>query len=226
MTLSEVADYLRIAEKTVLRMVHKREIPCARVGSQWRFLRTVIDDWLLAKMRVIPQNDMSRLIEEQSDIVPLSRLVKEEFISLGIKPGTKEEVLSQLTQPLMDHGVVSDGTALLRKLMQRESMASTAIGRGIAVPHIRNPRENPEGGPILCIGVCKEGTDFKALDGGKTHLFFLLYTNSEVVHLRVMGKLISVLRNEKLVSSLIEAGSKEVITGLILKEDQDRKLRT
>ena len=46
MTLEEVADYLRVTRKTVYRMLEKRDIPSVRVGHQYRFDRTAIDDWL------------------------------------------------------------------------------------------------------------------------------------------------------------------------------------
>jgi excisionase family DNA binding protein len=59
MTLSEVASYLKVAERTVLRMVHGGEIPCAKVGGQWRFLRTVVDDWLLSRMSLTPSGEMA-----------------------------------------------------------------------------------------------------------------------------------------------------------------------
>lgn len=46
MTLEEVANYLRVTEKTIYRLLDKRGIPATRVGHQWRFDRTSIDTWL------------------------------------------------------------------------------------------------------------------------------------------------------------------------------------
>jgi excisionase family DNA binding protein len=46
MKLEEVADYLRVAEKTIYRLVDKRGIPAIRVGHQWRFDKAAIDIWL------------------------------------------------------------------------------------------------------------------------------------------------------------------------------------
>ena len=211
LTLNEVAAYLKLSEKTVFRMVHGKKIPCARVGGQWRFLRSVIDDWLIAKMKVLPRGDLGRLIAEDADAVPLSRLIRREFILPEVRAGTKEEVLGQLVKPLVQYGVVQDGVDFLRRLMNREHMASTAIGKGVAIPHIRHPEENPAGGPLLCIGVCREGTGFDSFDGKKTYLFFLLYTDSELVHLRVMGKLAALLRDEETVSKFLAAKNEEDI---------------
>ncbi|MBA7696257.1 PTS system fructose-specific EIIABC component [subsurface metagenome] len=157
------------------------------------------------------------------DIVPLSRLIREDLILMSLDPGTKEELLRQLIRPLILMGIIQNSSAFLEKLLKREAMVSTAFGRGAAIPHIRNPRENPQGGPLLVIGICKEGTDFDALDGGKTHLFFLLYTDSEVIHLRAMAKLTGMLRNRNLVTRLLFAKDREEIMHIILEFEQEEK---
>ncbi|HEB29606.1 MAG TPA: helix-turn-helix domain-containing protein [Spirochaetes bacterium] len=221
MTLSEVAGYLKLSEKTVLRMVHKDKIPCAKIASQWRFVRSVIDDWLISKMKVVPKNDLARVIESGSPIVPLSRLIKKDLIVMDIKPGTKNEVLEQLARPVLRNGTVHDASGFLEKLMHRERMATTAIGKGVAIPHMRNPRENPISGPALVIGICKAGTDFEALDKKKTYLFFFICTDSEVIHLRVMGKLAGLMRDEITVSRLIESNGRDVVLKIILEKEQD-----
>ncbi len=220
LTLEEVSKYLKLSQKTVLRMVHSGKIPCAKVGGQWRFIKTLIDDWLLAKMNVIPKNDLARLIEADEGIVALSRLLRPDLIELHVNPGSKQEVLAQLVRPLVGAGIVKDEQRFLRKLMQRERMASTAVGKGVAIPHIRNPRENPEGGPAVSVGVCKGGTDFHALDGKKTHVFFLLVTDSEVVHLRVMGTVSRLMRDEETVLKLVSARENTQVIHIILQGEQ------
>ena len=46
MTLREVADYLRVTEKTIYRLLRRGSIPATKVGHQWRFDKTAIDEWL------------------------------------------------------------------------------------------------------------------------------------------------------------------------------------
>jgi PTS system nitrogen regulatory IIA component len=221
MTLSEVAVYLRLAEKTVLRMVHKGQIPCAKVASQWRFLRSMMDDWLIAKMRVVPQNDLARLIENSPEVVPLSRLLKAEYVILDIRPGTKEDVLHQLVQPLLRSQFIDRGGPFVDKLLERERIVSTAVGKGVAIPHLRNPQENPGGGPLLVVGICREGTDFEAPDGEKTHLFFLLCTDSEVVHLRVLAKVNRIAGRKDAMAHLIYAESPAEVLQVLIRADQE-----
>ena len=221
MTLPEVAAYLRLAEKTVLRMVHKGKIPCAKVASQWRFLRSMIDDWLVAKMKVIPQNDLARLIESSPEVVPLSRLLKEENVVLQIRPGTKQEVLHQLVQPLLRSKLIDQEKPFVDKLLEREGIVSTAVGKGIAIPHLRHPQENPGGGPVLVVGICREGTNFEAPDGEKTHLFFLLSTDSEVVHLRVLAKVNRIAGRKDVMARLVGAETAAEVLQVLIRADQE-----
>ena len=221
MTLAEVAVYLRLAEKTVLRMVHKGQIPCAKVASQWRFLRSMIDDWLIAKMRVVPQNDLARLIESSPEVVPLSRLLRSEHVVLDIRPGSKEDVLRQLVGPLLRSQFIDREKPFIDKLLEREGIVSTAVGRGVAIPHLRNPEENPRGGPVLVVGICREGTDFDALDGEKTHLFFLLCTDSEVVHLRVLAKVNRIAGRKDAMAGLVDAESVAEVLQVLIRADQE-----
>ena len=46
MTVKEVADYLRLAESTVYRLVKKGSLPGRKLGGNWRFSRRGIDRWL------------------------------------------------------------------------------------------------------------------------------------------------------------------------------------
>jgi PTS system nitrogen regulatory IIA component len=220
MTLSEVAEYLKLAEKTVLRMAHRGDIPCAKVASQWRFLQSVIDDWLISKMRVVPKNDLSALIASGQSLVPLSRLVRENLVVPQIHPGTKEQVLRQLVRPLTQEKLVQREEVFIEQLLDRERIVSTGIGAGIAMPHLRNPQENPEGGPFIVVGICSEGTDFEALDGQKTYLFFLLCTNSVTVHLRVLARLTLITRDQKLRSALLQAKTRQNVFDVLIEADQ------
>jgi len=46
MTVEEVTRYLRVTEKTIYRLLKRGSIPATKVGHQWRFEKTVIDEWL------------------------------------------------------------------------------------------------------------------------------------------------------------------------------------
>ena len=52
LTTKEVAQYLRVNPYTVYRLVSQKKIPAYKVGSQWRFKRSVLDHWLKTQLNV------------------------------------------------------------------------------------------------------------------------------------------------------------------------------
>jgi excisionase family DNA binding protein len=49
MTIREVADYLKLAEKTAYRLAAEGKIPGFKVGASWRFRKSEIDRWIIAQ---------------------------------------------------------------------------------------------------------------------------------------------------------------------------------
>jgi excisionase family DNA binding protein len=49
MTISEMAEYLRIPRASLYKLAQKGKIPCQKVGRHWRFRREAIDEWLSAE---------------------------------------------------------------------------------------------------------------------------------------------------------------------------------
>jgi PTS system nitrogen regulatory IIA component len=223
MTLSQVAAYLKLAEKTVLRMAHKGEIPCAKVASQWRFVKPMIDNWLFSKMKYYnPDNELDRiLIEDERTHIPVTRLLHPAFIIRDIKPGSIEQVLTQLIEPLAEAGIITDLKAYLKKLVLREQLLTTALGKSIAVPHIRNPRENPRGITLIIVGICKQGTDFGALDSLDTKLFFLLCTDSEKLHLRILAQLNRMINDDALVQALLQSADEQAVIEIFAAKEKE-----
>ena len=219
MTLSELAEYLRVAEKSVVRMVKRGDIPGAKVASQWRFVRDVIDDWLMSRMQSIPPSDLTRFLET-AERVPLSRLTSPALIAPTLEPGSKQDVLRQLVAPVGDGGFIADADSMLAGLMAREELVSTAIARGVALPPLRDPQDAPVQRPLMVVGRCPQGTDFAALDAEPTTLFFLVLANTEVLHLRVMAELSLLLRDPATATRLRAAETPDDVMGVIIEREQ------
>ncbi|QEN09719.1 helix-turn-helix domain-containing protein [Oceanispirochaeta crateris] len=221
LTLAEVAEYLKLSDKTILKMVKNHEIPCAKIANQWRFSKPVLNDWLTAKMEVIPQNDLSRLIEKEYDSVPLSRLIDPANIILPLASTSKEEVIRELAENAFASQLISDKVYFIRKLVEREELTSTSIGSGIAIPHIRETSGKVVKEAKIIIGVSEQGIDFSSFDGELTHLFFLLISDSEVVHLRILSKISQIFRKEGAIESLRSIKSKEGFIEYFIQADKD-----
>lgn len=52
LTTEQVARYLKVDKFTVYRLVARKKIPAFRVGNQWRFKRSMLEQWLKTNMNV------------------------------------------------------------------------------------------------------------------------------------------------------------------------------
>lgn len=219
MTLGEVASYLKLAEKTVLRMAQKGEIPSVKIASQWRFMKPVIDNWLMKRMSSNQTDGMNDFLKTVSTI-PISRLTGNNKILLDVPQGPKEKVLAHLTRPLAEEKSITNEKSFLQKLIEREHMVSTAIGKKIALPHLRHPDPALVVTPAVVIGICREGVDFASIDGADTILFFLISANDEIVHVRILSKINQLLKQNDIVSDFLQAKTEEDVLTTLIKLEQ------
>ncbi|SLM48265.1 Excisionase family DNA binding domain-containing protein (fragment) [Nitrospira japonica] len=56
MTAEETCRYLKITQRTLYRYLRSRRIPAFKLGSQWRFVRSDLEQWIRERMRT-PLND-------------------------------------------------------------------------------------------------------------------------------------------------------------------------
>jgi nitrogen PTS system EIIA component len=90
-------------------------------------------------------------------------------IDFNLQATDKDSVLVELVRLLgVDQRA---GDALMRVLQRRESLGSTGMGRGIAIPHCRSLVANRL---RLAYGYSKMGVEYQALDGRPVHHFFLI----------------------------------------------------
>lgn len=129
--------------------------------------------------------------------IPLASVFSPECIVQIPGGATKQEVLQQLLRSLTNAGLLSqtEVPTILARLMERERVGSTALGKGLAIPHLRI---NSVDQFVGAIGLAPDGIDFKSLDGASTKLVLLVlgpYKERER-HFELMGRLSAVLRDK------------------------------
>jgi excisionase family DNA binding protein len=50
MTVKQVAEYLQIDPQSIYKMAQRNKIPCAKIAGQWRFKKSIIEEWLCQKI--------------------------------------------------------------------------------------------------------------------------------------------------------------------------------
>lgn len=57
LTITEVAEYLKVAERTLYRLAAAKKVPAFKVGGTWRFSRVDIDKWIKQQSLISQEND-------------------------------------------------------------------------------------------------------------------------------------------------------------------------
>jgi fructose-specific phosphotransferase system IIA component len=143
-----------------------------------------------------------------------------EAIRSDLQADSKEEVVREMTQALLEAGRISAGEAdsIVKAIMKREELGSTGIGRGVAVPHTKHPSVDRLVGTVA---ISRDGVDFESLDGEKVQLFFLLISPPDRPgeHLRALENISRQLRDDMFCKYLKQAKTKEDIQQLLEEAD-------
>ncbi|HDR90898.1 MAG TPA: PTS sugar transporter subunit IIA [candidate division Zixibacteria bacterium] len=127
------------------------------------------------------------------------------LIELDLSSTNRDDVLEELVALLANSEKVSEDTEnILKALKEREKLASTGIGFGVALPHARAKGVK---GMVIAFGRSEEGIDFHSLDKKPVHLFFAIVVPDTAIntHLTALGKLSYLLKDEENRQLLMDA---------------------
>ena len=91
---------------------------------------------------------------------------------------------------------------LYEKLIERERLASTGIGNGIAIPHPREPLSNPPGSAVITTCFLNTPVIFGAIDDQPVFIFFILISPTVKHHLHLLSRLSYCIRDSSFVAFL------------------------
>jgi nitrogen PTS system EIIA component len=139
-------------------------------------------------------------------------------IIASLSGNTKGEVLAELSAFLAQHQPGVDAKVLQQVLEEREQLATTAIGDGIAIPHGKLDTVDRLVGTL---GRSVPGLNCDSIDGKPTHLLFMLVapTNSAGVHLKALARLSKLFRDANFRQKLLEAPDSATMYQTIVEED-------
>jgi PTS system nitrogen regulatory IIA component len=208
MTLEQVAGYLQRDAREISKMAVRGKIPGRKVGGQWRFARAEINQWIETQMHSYTEEELTVLDGPKPDgeHEPLvSTLLSEATIAVPLRAATRISVLKELVNLAEQTWQVYDPESILTAIKQREELASTALGSGVAIPHPRRPIPGALGEDVLAYGRTASGIPFGEPNGGLTDIYFLVCCREEQTHLRVLARLARLLLRPGFLDELREA---------------------
>ncbi len=150
------------------------------------------------------------------DAVKIGDFIKRGGVINSIDANTPFEVYEQLRTKITLPPKV-DRAFFYQGLCAREKIMSTAVGRGIALPHCRDMFLVGEGEQQITVVYLKEPIDMNAPDGRKVDTMFVLLTSNSQNHLQALSRLaalikddsfVELLRNRASADELVEAANK------------------
>jgi len=209
LTLEEVAKYLRVSERTVYDCAQKGEIPAGKIRAAWRFKRSEIDKWVNDKLSSHSLNPQINPVNVES-ILSVHRIV-------FLKHSSKRDALMTLADNLAAAPQVKNRQELATEILKREELMSTAIGCGIAIPHVRLSSITDL---VVSVGISRTDiVDFRPMDDEPVRLVFMIAAagNQHAYYLQTLSWFSARLKNKELRDSLLAAQSAQQVYDLLTK---------
>jgi mannitol/fructose-specific phosphotransferase system IIA component (Ntr-type) len=152
----------------------------------------------------------------------LADIVCFDAIVAQLNSNKRDEVIGELVQSLVDRKKMKgvDPKILVKAVVKRENEASTGIGKGVAVPHVKHDSIRE---PVAVVGCSQKGIDFVSLDKQPVYSVFLLLSPAANPdkHLQAMETIFKNLQKDDFRRFLRQAQTAEGIIDAIKDADDD-----
>jgi mannitol/fructose-specific phosphotransferase system IIA component (Ntr-type) len=223
LTLKQAAAHIHLEPNELRHVAQRGEIEATEHGGEWWFEHRALDEWAQRNLLSAPRREQLRqhavILEEnrrahQSDwrIADFFRL---EGIDLAVPGKAKAGIVRDMSDLAARTGLVYDTEGLFKELMEREEIASTAVGEGAAFLHPRfhDPYLFEES--FIAYGRSTRPIFFGAPNGEGTRHFFLICASDHEQHLHILSRLAVMAHATEFLSILDEAADGEEVLSII-----------
>ncbi|MGI0529754.1 PTS sugar transporter subunit IIA [Treponema socranskii] len=209
LTIEEVANYLRVSDRTVYDWAQRGEIPAGKIGTVWRFKKSEVEKWVNERLS-------SSAGRKKDDVVQVKNILSPNRV-IFISQTSRHDALVELATALSSAPQVKRSDELVSEILKREELMSTAIGRGIAIPHVRLSSVTDL---VMAVGVCKTPvTDFQPIDDMPVSLLFMIAAayNQHSYYLQTLSYFSAKLKKKELRDSLLNAQTTDDVYKLLIE---------
>jgi mannitol/fructose-specific phosphotransferase system IIA component (Ntr-type) len=140
--------------------------------------------------------------------------IQEQAVCLFEPDIDKREALSRLAHAMAATGAVQDAEGFLKAVFDRESVMSTGIGDGVAIPHVRIPEVQE---PVIGVGISRDGLNFDTLDDKPVYvlILFALPAGSQKQYLNLLAQVMMVMKEPQFREGLLACASPREIADYV-----------
>lgn len=199
MTIEEVAEYLRVSERTVYDWAQKGDLPGGKLGTTWRFKREDVENWVNSRISSKPAAAPAKKGGVASNaVLTVDRVVVVENMD-------KTGVLHRLVDLLAETPCVRNREELLKGIFAREELMSTGIGFGVGVPHVRIDSVTDL---VMAVAVSKKPiADYASLDNKPVHIVCMLAARGDqhAKYIRTLSAVSNRLKDAETRAAIIDS---------------------
>lgn len=188
LNVRDVAGIFNISEKTVFRWIKHKNLPVYHVDEEYRFSRSELLEWASATRTDVTSEIINAPDEDPLLMPRLDEALQAGGVNYGVSGTDMASVLDSVVKAL-NLPKEADRSFLYQVLLKRESLGSTGIGDGIAIPHVRNPIVLHIPRSMISLCYLEQAVDFGALDGQPVSILFTLVSPTVRTHLSLLSKL-------------------------------------
>jgi len=210
LSVKDTAAILDVPEKELYRLIQQGAVPVHKINEQYRFNRAELLEWATSHGMKVSPGILVEDVSGESEMPTFTDAVLAGGIEYGVEGDDKVSVLRSIVG-IMKLPEEVDRDFLYEVLLARETLGSTGIGEGIAIPHVRNPVVLQIARPSVTLCFLRHPIDFSAIDGKAVNILFTLITPSVRTHLYLLSRLGFILRNPEVKELLGRQAPRELL---------------
>jgi nitrogen PTS system EIIA component len=188
LNLKQAARFLDVSEEQLHDWIDEQAIPFSREGGLIRFNQAELLEWATARNLRTAQSS------EGADAPSLAAALELGGVHRALSATDRDSAIRAAVGRL-PAGPAADPETLVEILLAREAAGTTAVGDGLAIPHVRAPIVQHGARPLIALCTLAQPIDFGARDGKPVHTLFLLATPTVDVHLKLLSRLAAALHD-------------------------------
>jgi PTS system nitrogen regulatory IIA component len=230
MNEQQVAAYLHLDVREVAKLASRGQIPCRKVGGKFLFRKGEVDHWVETRMHGMDKDQLAGIergvsahhgFDDSAHLV--TPLIPPEGLAVPLTARSRDGVIRDLVGLADKAGLVYAKDDLIRNILQREELCSTAMVPGVALPHPRHALPHDIASSFVIVGLAPSAIPFGAQDGSLTRLFFLICCKDDRTHLHVLARLGRLLQERRDIDRLLSAGTPEELRQTLTELEQEAR---
>lgn len=194
LNIKEVADRLNVPIETVFRWIRQGKIPMQQSRGEYTIRPEMFARWANEHKLKMHSQSQPALSDGEPERVGILQAMQRGGIFYDMVGEDKARVLRSAVDRIPNIQP-ADCDLIYEKLMEREQMASTGIGHGIALPHPRSKPDIQLASPQITTCFLERPVPFEAIDNHPVSVLMVLLSNSTKQHLSLLSKLSFFLRD-------------------------------